>query len=477
MKFRNLLIALVVALGLGAYVYFIEIQGEEKRQKDKDASERVLRVTKDDIASVTLDSRGSRVSLAREGEEWKIREPVVTAPDREAVDRLLDALPDIRTTRELGEVADLSAYQLENPPLRVKIGTSSSKTPPSLSVGDDAPTGGGAYARLDDSKKVLLVSGAESLRNTTLFGLRDKTLIHFDPSQLASCRIVQGNQTIALSRVDGKWRLTEPVLAPADDPAVSDLLYALERLSAQEFVDENPSAAVRKEHGLEPPRFRIALSGEEWSGEKAVEFGKPAGGSMVAIRPDSGELVKVPDSLEAKLKDPIASFRKKDVLPVGRFEVERFRIAGLTPKPLLLERKDDTHWERLSPAQTVLEDESVDLLLRNLTDLKAENFVDSPRPDLFRFGLDRPTVKMEFWKKASGEEAPAVVEVGREVGSGNVAMRDPAWPSVLLVGGGPWTTAREQIRKLAGETGKSEKPAIEGAPASEGASEKTQTSP
>ncbi len=454
MRLRNPLIALAVLAGLTVYVYFVEIRGGEKSRKAKEASEHLLSVPAEEVSELVLTHGGSPVRLVRQAGAWKIVEPVPADPEADAATRLLQAVNDLRISRNLGKVPDLKPYNLAAPPVRLVIRFLKAKPEQKVILGDDAPTGGGIYARPGDAGPVVVVTGAEPIRSATLFSLRDKTFLKFDPGRLTALKLERGKEEIDLSRVGGKWRLTAPVLAPGDDGTISDLVYALERLTVTEFLEAHPGKASLSTRGLDPPRIRVLLSGEEWPGEKEMAFGNGASGSISALRPGTGELIQVSDSVDSKLKSGAEALRKKDLLPFSRYQISRVRITGIEPGPLALEEKKEGGWRRTEPSPADLDEDSVDLLLRNLTDLKADGYLDRPEGDLSRLGLVKPTMRLEFWEKDKKEGAPAALEIGREDGKGKVAMKDSSWPSVLMVDATAWRTASAQATKVARETGK-----------------------
>jgi hypothetical protein len=459
-KLRNPLIALGILAGLTAYVYLVEIKGGEKKQKEKEAGEHLLQVKAGDVTGVTLTRPGERVRLEKVAGKWRIQEPLPSDPDPDAVDRTVRALEDLRILHDLGKQADEAPYGLKDAGTRVEAVAGGRKLP-AISLGAEAPTGGGNYARRDDSAKILVVSGAPALESATFLSLRDKSFLKFDPSRLSALRLERGKETVSLARIGGKWRLAEPVAAPADDPGVADFAGALERLSVSEFVDEHPAPSTLAQRGLDPPEVRVVLSGEEWKGEKELRFGKTEGGSLYTLHPSTGALVRVPGTVAAKLKLSAAELRKKEILPLSRWEISRLRIGGLGAAPLDLQRKDDREWTRASPAPGTVSDESVDLLLRDLSDLKADSFDDRPGADLGRYGLLRPQSTLEFWQKDEAKSPAAVIEVGAAAVKEKIAVRDKAWTPLFLVPADQWGRVRAQALKVAEEKAKPEKPTPE----------------
>ena len=457
MRRWNLLVALGVLLALSAYVYFVEIRGGEKEQKSKEESEKVLVFEKDQVVGLLLTHGGERVRLQKLEGKWRIVEPVPTAPDADAVDQLLTSMQGMRITHDLGTLSDAHSFNLTPPAVSVELEISRPKPVPPLQLGDDSPTGGGSYARLGDRGKILVVSGAESVKNASLFSLRDKNLLKFDATKLSGLTVGQAKDEISLAKKDGKWALSVPWVAPAEDSTVSDLVSALERLSISEFVDEKPAPELLKEHQLSPPRFRVRLHGEEWKNDPELAFGETDSGSLFAIHPSSGALVKVPDSIEAKLKTSAKDLRRKEILPFAQWDLGRFRITGAAPQPIELKRNAESGWERISPAPGPAGD-SVDQLLKDLSDLKAEDFVDRPTRNLSAYGLQPPGVKLELWKHGEEGKEPSVLQIGKSDGRGKIYLKDEAWPSVIEIPEEAWKNTLTLTRKVA-----EEKPKVEAA--------------
>ncbi len=444
-------VAFAALVGLAAYVYFFEIKSGAEKQKKKEESEKVFSFEPEQITAITLSHSGESIRLEKSGEHWKILQPLPAVPDSEAVVRLLTSLQSMRISHELGKQADLSPYNLQNPQVTLELTVQEGKQLPALFVGDDSPTGGGAYARVGQDGQILIVSGADSVRGATLYSLRDKTFFKFDPAKLAGLRLHRDKEEIALKKQDGKWSLQSPVSAPAEDSTISDLLYSLERLTVTEFVDEKPSHETLAKRGLAPPRINVAFHGEEWKSDPELSLGAADAGSLYAIHPESGALVKISDSVEPKLKSTPMDLRRKDLMPMQRWDLAGLRITGALPAALELKRKGEKEWDRVSPAPGILPDESVDTLLRSLTDLKAEGFLDKPSAKLASYGLDPPQAKLEFRKQGEEGSNPAVLEVGKSDGHGKIYMRQSPWPSVLLVQESIWKRASEQMGRVAQE--------------------------
>ncbi len=98
MKFRNTLMLLVLTVAVGAYVYFYEIKGGEKREKEKEAAGKLLDVKKDSVSAITLKPDG--VELKKTGGKWELMAPVQYQADEGTVNSLLYSLESAKRDRE-----------------------------------------------------------------------------------------------------------------------------------------------------------------------------------------------------------------------------------------------------------------------------------------------------------------------------------------------------------------------------------------
>src|SRR5574338_961570 len=93
---------LVVAIGLGAYVYFVDMKkpaGDEPAKKDK-----VFTVDADKIDEITVKAEtGDRTTLKKNGETWQIVQPIATEPDPSAVSGLTSNLSALELQRVIDE--------------------------------------------------------------------------------------------------------------------------------------------------------------------------------------------------------------------------------------------------------------------------------------------------------------------------------------------------------------------------------------
>lgn len=90
---------------------------------------------------------------------------------------------------------------------------------------------------------------------------RDTALLPGVMAEASRVRLVRGDRSLALARVQGAWGLTEPVASPADPGAVQRLLTALEGARIARFMDELAPGA-RAQTGLDAPAARVVIESD-----------------------------------------------------------------------------------------------------------------------------------------------------------------------------------------------------------------------
>ena len=117
---KSFLILVVVALGLGAYIYFVELKREPGDATLKKPD--VFTVDTDKVEEVELRRRGRRATtLKKNGALWEIVAPETLDADEAEISSVLSTLESLEVQRTLEEKpASVAAFGLE--PARMTVG-------------------------------------------------------------------------------------------------------------------------------------------------------------------------------------------------------------------------------------------------------------------------------------------------------------------------------------------------------------------
>lgn len=130
---RTTLILLLLALGLGSFVYFYEIQGATQRQEAKAQKQQIFSFTPEQVQSLTIKTGEQFLKFERtntsNSTKWRMLSPLKTPANDAAVLYLMDLLVQGKSDRTVQVPADqLAQYGLTPPQATVTIQLNNQKT-------------------------------------------------------------------------------------------------------------------------------------------------------------------------------------------------------------------------------------------------------------------------------------------------------------------------------------------------------------
>jgi Domain of unknown function (DUF4340) len=390
---KSFLLLVVIALGLGAYLYFVE----SKRQPgDADKKDKVFSVEADKIDEIAIKSElGERTTLRKNGNDWQIVQPMATASDGAAVSSITSNLSTLEIQRVIDEnPGDLKEFGLE--PARIEVTFKSGGKEQRLSLGRKTPPATDLYAKLADQKRVFLVpSYVESTFNKSTFDLRDKSALKFDRDKVDTMAISTPKRTLSFTKANGEWQMTAPLHARADFTTVDGLVSRLNGLQMKAIVA--PEAAQLGDYGLDKPEVSVELGAG--SSKATLAIGKAAGEGAVNAKDGSRPAVfTVDSSLVADMTKDAGDYRQKDLFDARAFNSTRVEVvrAGQTltfekTKTKNKEGQDEEKWRQIAPAARDIDQTKVDNLLSAVTATRANSFIDSAARQE-KTGLDKPEI-------------------------------------------------------------------------------------
>jgi len=186
--------------------------------------------------------------------------------------------------------------------------------------------------------------------------------------------------SVSLAKKDGRWSITSPVTATADNQAVSDLLKNI-----LEYKSENEVANGRDKwptFGIEPPRRKIDL--ETASGKKLtflVGNNTPVGFNAYVATSSSDKVFSGSQYIATATFKSLFELRDKKVL--ASFSApEATSVLVQTGREIAKLEKSNNAWELVSPNKTKADAVAVNNLLDDLTALKALEIIDQPDASL-----------------------------------------------------------------------------------------------
>lgn len=242
-------------------------------------------------------------------------------------------------------------------------------------------------------------------------------------------------RTLSLARSGDRWRLTEPIEAPADAEAVKALLEELLE-QPTEMLIEKPTNLAR--YGLATPDGEATLTAPGHPITLRLGGPDPGKGAVYAQEAVSGRLLLLSSGAAASVRTkPAADLRSRKMV-----EAEVDQIVGLsvaTPKLRWSVRRTGEEWLYATPRAGKKPDRfTVDDILFD-TVATATGVAAEPPADAARYGLLRPDLRVEITLKGGGT---GWLEVGGKAPGGGRYARGSAG------GGAVFTLAAETFQRL-----------------------------
>ena len=123
---KTTLILILLALGLGGFVYFHEIKGKNQQTEIKIQNQKIFAFTADDVQSLTIKIKETTLQLERrntsEKPQWEIKSPISALANDAIVSYLMDLLVKGKSERTvLISSAELSEFGLDKPVATIDI--------------------------------------------------------------------------------------------------------------------------------------------------------------------------------------------------------------------------------------------------------------------------------------------------------------------------------------------------------------------
>jgi hypothetical protein len=318
---RGLLFGIFGLTFLAVGVYWSEKAREADAGKpDPNAAPKLVSMAAPEIQQVTIARKDSEPAvIERLGpNQWQVTQPTKMRADLDVAAQLVTTLSDLRWERLVEEkAANLNEFGLATPAVKVTFKTKGSK-PQSVLIGDETPTGGNFYAKLDGDPRVINNSTKSSIDRSSA-ELRDKRLIPYDETKLGKLQISSRGLKLDFAKnAAGEWSISGPEPGRADSFEVEELLRKVREARIDEATVSlgslRPLAAVAVTDAL--GTYTLGVS----QGPNNVLYGRSS---------EVEGLHKLPEDL-AKSLSSLELYRNKKLFDFGFNELKKIELRTAT---------------------------------------------------------------------------------------------------------------------------------------------------
>jgi hypothetical protein len=393
---RGTLILLAAALGLGLFVWLVEIPSEQKRVESETAEKKLVDFKESDVQAVTLHSPAGDIEVARDSAgTWVILKPRKLTADQQAVEELLRTLQLAKISRVVDESGtDLQSYGLASPSLTISVRLVSGTQ--TLRLGDPGPLSSSLYVLRENSPKVLLTTlSGRDLLSKSVQDFRRKRVVQFDRDRVTRLKVTTSGKPVVLYR-EGQgeksvWTIKSPVETAADQPEVRSLLFALEDLKALSFLDD-PKDRQAKLAALGKPFAAFLI--HEGDTEGALTLYQDPRDKTAAYAAASGQdaLVRIAPAAARDLTKGLFALRNKQLIAGEPDRVKTLVIKKDGQEYSLTHEGSD--WLVDGDPGAKADAARLNMFVTRVVRLQAERIVTDKPSDLKPYGLTAPAAEL-----------------------------------------------------------------------------------
>jgi hypothetical protein len=365
MKPTGLLIGVALLAVLGGVVYWSnKTQAAKEKSPGTDAATpKLLNIPDEQFQEIKIKKlTGEVLTLKRDNGKWRMTEPKDMPADQDAVSSMANALSNLTSDKVIDEKpGDLQAFGLTIPTLDVQVLRKDGKTE-HLLIGDDTPTGSGAYAKLAADPKVVTVS---SFTKTTLDkhpeDLRDKRLLTFDSDKLTRVELAAKGAPVEFGKnAQNEWSIVKPRPLRADGSSVDGLITKLKDAK----MDLTETDAAKKFAGA--TKVAVATLSDA-AGAQTLEVRRDKDKNVFAKSSAVEGIYKVNADLADAVDKGLDDFRNKKLFDFGFSDPSKVDLKGVTYT------KEGDKWKS---GGKIMDNTSVQSLIDKLRDLSATKFAE-----------------------------------------------------------------------------------------------------
>ena len=339
MNFRTtiILIVLLALVGLGLFLTREKsAQDVSETTTTKDEGTKLLDLPAADVTKISIAGSEQPIVLERTGIDWKLVQPVSAPAENSAAQTLADWIVNLRIKGK--------APAIDKPRFKIELTTKDGKTT-KLNVGQRSATGNNLYVQREgESQSTIVAADLFEQLDKPVSAFRRAKLFNVASNDVKQLKIATTQSTIALEKHGADWQVVEPTKMPAENTEVSDLLFAITNLKADEFVAEQVDDPKRRR--LDAPQLTVEFSTQAPATQPitqpttaptftTVKFGgytDVTRKNVYAIASDSPALVSVSaSSVETFTSKKPLDLRDRKVVSIDPQQVSRLTI--VTDKP------------------------------------------------------------------------------------------------------------------------------------------------
>ncbi len=287
MKFRTTLFFVILFFG-ALVLYLSQTQRESARMEEvKMASDDFKVQVEEKLPELKKDQKVNFIQvqemnkeetfwLEKQGTVWQIVYPVRALADQAMAQGMAGMVKLALNQKLLRPEGKWEEYGLDQPEIKVGVGTTEGSERHFLYLGKQVPTGAGIFARWDDKNAYFILPKAvKSAFRKSVYEMREKRIFMTPVPKMDHVYVEMGQMTFEWTLRNGAWYWMEPldlIGKPVAEDQMAAVIQVFSKLYVKEFVDEAAVDAAVAGISMISDRIQIRSG----SHNETVYFGKDA---------------------------------------------------------------------------------------------------------------------------------------------------------------------------------------------------------
>lgn len=236
-----------------------------------------------------------------------------------------------------------------------------------------------------------------------------KPAFDFKREDLTGITITRAGQAVNLENQNGKWLITQPLNAAADESLVNSLVGDLVTARIEREIDLEGDRL--KNFGLTEPTVKLDFKLKDGK-QHHIELGaKDFSGSFAYAKIDGApKAVLLPAALLTNTDKSVNELRDRSVFGATQYEINALKVNNAQGGFELA--KQENNWMLKSPVAEPADEASVNTLLGDISSAKSEEIVSETADALAKYGLDKPAITLTAQLNTGGERVISAAKQG-----------------------------------------------------------------
>jgi hypothetical protein len=328
--FRSLILLLLV-LGLGAYIYWVDAERASTPEREE-ARRRAFSIDLNRLDSLHIRRREYSLGIHREGDEWLLSSPAGVLANQATVRQTLSRLQALSRgelitpgdMRERGQT--LADFGLAVPVAVLTLEDGRGRR--EYRIGNPNPLGNALYVKEASSQNVMLISSdLMEILPARADAFRDRRILNQSPNAVRGLSLHSPGRLVRLEIQGDQWVLNEPFRFPARQERVATMLEQLaagrierfllpEEISGEPFDREGELVILRMHFAGGTPALELEI-GNRVPGDPQARYARFAGQEGVFV---------VSEGVRSLALTELLAIQKLEILPVAPALISGFTV-------------------------------------------------------------------------------------------------------------------------------------------------------